>query len=198
MSERRATRVVIAVPLALMLCTASCFRNIAFHDDGSWSYRISFEKIDTTVLTIISNETLAQKYMAPRTFRAGLANTWEIEPGKMLDQVARVELPQTFTQVRFAEPDTDRSGDERLVLRLDLGSYGFVDGAANVVMRVQIATRSGKTLLQKDYLRRGSQYPAKEYVGAWGMKSLIRQSSLDAFKGIFADLRKDLSSTLRP
>jgi hypothetical protein len=35
------------------------------------------------------------------------------------------------------------------------------------------------------------------WAGAFGMKSAIRQSSLDAYKKVFAELRTDLTAALR-
>jgi hypothetical protein len=55
-----------------------------------------------------------------------------------------------------------------------------------------------KLLLKKTYSAEGASQGSKMFwAGAFGMKSAIRQSSLDAYKKVFAQLREDLEQALR-
>jgi len=118
---------IFYLSLGQVLLTAGCLAGIAFQDDASWAYRIDVEKIDTSVLTIISHGTLDGKYYI-RSFWAGPQNSWEVEAGRMLDQVAHVELPQMFSSVVFANTSQGGAGDGKLLLSLDLESYEFSEG----------------------------------------------------------------------
>jgi hypothetical protein len=189
---------LLSVVGTVFLSFPGCSHDVAFQPDASWAYRIDVEKIDTSVLVVIDRATLDQKYSV-QTFAAGPENIWEIGPGQMLNQVAHVEPPQMFTYVALAEtPNTNNAATERLVLSLALENYTFDAGVASVVMRTRASTKSGHVLIGKSYLRQGSRNARKEMGGQWTMKSVMRQSSLEAFKGVFADMRADLVAALRP
>ncbi len=52
-------------------------------------------------------------------------------------------------------------------------------------------------LLEKSYTKDGDTQGGKMFWGgAFAMKSAIRQSSYDAYKKVFADLRQDLKAAL--
>jgi hypothetical protein len=177
---------LLSVVGTVFLSFPGCSHDVAFQPDASWAYRIDVEKIDTSVLVVIDRATLDQKYSV-QTFAAGPENIWEIGPGQMLNQVALAETP-----------NTNNAATERLVLSLALENYTFDAGVASVVMRTRASTKSGHVLIGKSYLRQGSRNARKEMGGQWTMKSVMRQSSLEAFKGVFADMRADLVAALRP
>jgi hypothetical protein len=183
-----------AVILALSL-TAGCAHQVTF--DKPESYVVSGARQSAGVTAVIEPATLTNK-VPIRSFMTGAAHSWEVEPGDMLKQVADIELPQMFAQYKsaseYAEP---APGPRWVVLELAIPSYAFEEFHAIVSVKATAYERGRKVLLQKTYKAEGEAQGAKMFwAGAFGMKSAIRQSSLDAFKKVFAELRADLEAAL--
>jgi hypothetical protein len=185
-------RVLIA---AFALLAGGCAHQVSFHEH---SYTIASPKSEASVVAVIDAETVARK-VPIKSFMTGIAHTWEAEPGDMLKQVAAIELPQVFARYEHATEYKEPGGGGRgLVLVMTVPSYAFDDFHATVEVGVTAYDRGRRQILQKTYKAEGEGQGAKMFWGgAFGMKSAIRQSSLDAYKKIFADLRKDLEAALR-
>jgi hypothetical protein len=181
--------------IATLLLTAGCAHQVTF--DKPESYVVAGSKQNVGVTAVIDPATLSNK-VAIRSFMTGIAHSWEAEPGDMLKQVADIELPQMFAQYQvapaYAEP---APGPRWVVLELTIPAYAFEDFHAIVSVKATAYERGRKVLLQKTYRAEGEAQGAKMFwAGAFGMKSAIRQSSLDAFRKVFAELRADLGAAL--
>lgn len=184
---------VIAAVAAVAL--SGCAHQVAFQDAN---YVTDAQKQKAAVVAVIDQQTL-DRVVPIRSFLTGIANTWEAQPGQMLKQVADIELPQMFSDYSFATSYSEPQGKGRgITLALSVPTYDFSEFRASVSVRA-VAYGSGKRqLLEKTYSAQGDTQGGKMGVGgAFGMKSAIRQSSLDAYKKIFAQLRVDLEEASR-
>lgn len=174
------------------LAATGCAHQVTFQDAH---YVTGAERQPGSVVAVIDQDTLNNK-VAIRSFMTGIAHSWEAQPGDMLKQVADIELPQMFANYEFSTQDKEPAGDGAgLVLDFSIPSYVFEDFHATVKVNVIARARGDRLLFEKTYDAEGVTQGEKMFWGgAFGMKSAIRQSSLDAYKQIFAQLRKDLES----
>jgi len=187
------------VPIAfavLALLSAGCAHQVTFERPPPYS--ISAPRQDVGVTAVIEQHTLASK-VAISSFMTGIAHSWEVEPGDMLKQIADIELPQMFARYDFSttvrEPAHAVMG---IILELAIPSYRFEEFRAKVSVSATAYETGRKPLLQKTYSVEGvSQGKKMFWGGAFGMKSAIRQSSLDAYKKVFAQLRADLGIAMQ-
>ena len=189
-------KVVHAGLAALMLLGAGCAHQVTF--DRPAAYTISTPRQEVGVTAVIDQNTLTSKVVI-RAFMTGIAQAWEAEPGDMLRQVADIELPQMFSRYELANAYVEpASGPRWIILELTIPSYQFEEFRAKVSVTASAYDRGRRQLLQKTYSAEGEPQGAKMFwAGAFGMKSAIRQSSLDAYKKVFAELRSDLAAALR-
>ncbi len=190
----------LGVLLALSLaygCTMT--HRVAFDEtDTSWHYQVSDPRQDASIVVVISPETRDQ-ISAVRSLMAGGANQWEVEVGHTLAQVADVELPQLFAHYEavtsYKEPE---SGARRITLALEVLRYDFSEFHSTVEIHATAYGPSKVVLFNKTYAGEGESQGAKMFwLGAFGMKSAIRQSTLDAYKKTFVGLRADLLRALQ-
>lgn len=181
--------------VALALLAAGCAHQVTFHEA---TYAVAGTRQQVGVMAVIDSATLSRK-VPIRSFMTGIAHSWEAEPGDMLRQVAAIELPQLFSRYDFATTYQEPSGPGRaIVLELAVPEYAFDDFRAKIGVTATAYDRGRKRLLHKTYRAEGEGQGAKMFWGgAFGMKSAIRQSSLDAYKKIFNELRADLTAALR-
>lgn len=178
----------------LILVTSGCHHNIAFEDI---EYKIEARQYDAALVLVIDADTL-NRTVPIRSFMTGAAHSWDAQPGLMLQQVADVELPQLFNSYivvgHYQEPGNNQKG---VTLQLTVPQYTFADFRATVTIRA-IAYGPGKQeLFNKTYGKQGITQGGKMFWGgAFAMKSAVRQSSFDAYKQVFAELRKDLSHAM--
>ena len=167
---------------------------VAFQD---LSYPVATKKYDAGVVAVIDRSTLSNTIQI-QSFMAGVGNKWEAQPGEMLKQVADVELPQMFKYYRFStDYQVADQGRRRITLYMTVPSYAFQDFHATITVHVIAYNRHKAVLFDKTYTESGFRQGAKMYwAGAFGMKSAMRQSSLDAYKKVFADMRADLRKVL--
>lgn len=189
----RTMKIARAVVALSVLLITGCAHQVTFEKPDSYS--ISAPRQEVGVTTVIDQQTLEKK-VPIRAFMTGIAHSWEAEPGDMLKQVADIELPQMFSQYEFAraykEPQL-----KWITLELAVPSYEFEEFRARVSVTATVSDAGKKQLLQKTYSAEGETQGAKMFWGgAFAMKSAIRQSSLDAYKKVFAQLRDDLARVL--
>ena len=189
-------RTIHAGLAALMLLGAGCAHQVTF--DRPEEYRIAGSRQEAAVTVVIDRSTLTNK-VAIRSIMTGAAHSWEVEPGDMLKQVADIELPQMFSRYELVNAYVEPApGPRWVVLELTIPSYQFEDFHAKVSVTATMYDRGRRLLMQKTYTAEGETQGAKMFwAGAFGMKSAIRQSSLDAYKKVFASLRSDLVTVLR-
>lgn len=189
-------RIVHGVAAAALLLGAGCAHQITFEKPEP--YAIAGAREQAAVTAVIDPQTLGNK-VSIRAFMTGIAQEWQAEPGDMLKQVADIELPQMFSSYEFATAYREpAAGPRRIVLEMTIPSYEFTDFRAKVSVAATVYGDGRKELLRRTYTAEGESQGAKMFWGgAFGMKSAIRQSSLDAFKKIFVQLRSDVSAALR-
>jgi hypothetical protein len=181
----------IAIP-GLVLMLAGCAHQVTFHEA---SYAISSPRHAASVVVVITPETLGRK-VPISAWMTGIAHTWEAEPGDMLRQVVAIEVPQVFARYDLATSYRE-PGDGGIVVEMDVPEYAFEDFHAKIAVMATVYTPGRKQIHQKVYRAAGETQGSKMFFGgAFAMKSAIRQSSLDAYKKIFAELRADLATKL--
>jgi len=176
-----------------LLLLGGCAHQIAFQDAG---YTIAPERQNADIVAVIDPATL-DRVVSIRSFMTGIANSWDAQPGQMLKQVADIELPQMFNNYQFAT-SYPQPQNRVIVLELSIPNYQFADFKANISVRAIAYGPNKVELLDQTYTAVGESQGGKMFWGgAFGMKSAVRQSSLDAYQKIFAQLRGDLANALK-
>jgi len=184
---------LLAVGIALLGLTG-CAHEIRFEN---LDYTIEARKADAGLVAVIDQKTL-DHVVTIRSAATGIAHRWNAEPGAMLKQVADIELPQLVTSysssTSFGEPS---QGKRRITLVLTVPNYEFSDWRAKYSVKAVAYGPNRTPLFDKTYSEEGSNQKGKMIgAGAFGMKSAVRQSSLEALKRIFAQIRGDLGKSL--
>lgn len=125
-----------------------------------------------------------------RSFMGGLANSWAIQFGRILDAT------MLGTDVRAAFGDVEKvespSGVKGLLVTYDLNSYVFEGFEAKVNMTVT-ARNGTRKLLSKKYAATGKSQGGKMYFGgAFAMKNAVQQSTKNAVDQILTQFVGDL------
>ncbi len=181
--------------LLLAVVSSGCAHKVTF--DEPPPYSISTSQQDIGVTAVIDEETLSSK-VPIRSFMTGIAHSWEAQPGDMLKQVAEIELPQMFSDYEFSTTYRERTGEPKfIVLVLEVPSYEFEDFRAKVKVTATVYGEGKTQLLRKTYAAEGFTQGGKMFWGgAFAMKSAIRQSSFDAYKQVFEQMRPDVLKVL--
>jgi len=179
----------------LLLATSGCIHHrIEF---GDIQHSISMPKQNAAVIVVIDQATLDQT-VDVHSWLTGIAHSWDARPGQMLKQVADIELPQMFSSYEVTTAyhlPTGESG--RLVLQLAVPNYRFENFHATVTVHAIARASADPPIFDKTYMKEGDTQGGRMFWGgAFAMKSAIRQSSYDAYKKVFADLRDDLRAAL--
>ncbi len=172
-----------------------CHHQIAFENIA---YTIESPKQETAILVVIDHNTINQ--LVPiKSWMTGIAHSWDAKPGQMLKQVADVEFPQMFSSYEWTPVEKELPHEDgALTLILTVPHYAFSDFHALVVVRAKAYRNIDHILLEKTYTKEGIRQGGKMFWGgAFAMKSAMRQSSFDAYKKVFAELRSDLLKILR-
>ena len=101
-------------------------------------------------------------------------------------------IPITTTRAR-----KPTSGNKRLTLVLTVPSYVFRDYRAKLTLHVEAFGPGRTPIISKSYSSEGHSQAGKMIgAGAFGQKSAVRQSSLDAFKKVFVQMRAEVIAAL--
>ena len=173
---------------------SGCAHSISFQD---LHYDISSKKYDESVVAVIDSNTL-ESTVSIRSAMTGLAHRWDARPGQMLKQVADIELPQMFESYKFTQSTEFTSDKNRgLILVMTIPNYEFRDFHAFFTVNLVVNTQNKEKVLERRYTEEGfGQWAKMFWSGAFGMKSAVRQSSLNALKKIFQRIRSDLAELL--
>ena len=186
---------MIVILILSSLGLIGCHHQIAFEDIG---YTIASPKQETALLVVIDQNTINQ--LVPiKSFMTGIAHSWEAKPGQMLKQVADVEFPQMFSSYEWSSAEKEFPSEKGpLTLILTVPQYTFADFHAVVTVRAKAYQKTDQILLEKTYTKDGIRQGGKMFWGgAFAMKSAMRQSSFDAYKKVFTELRSDLLKVLK-
>ena len=178
----------------LLLLATGCHHDIRFEEVA---YSTGSKQYDAGLVTVISPQTLGQ-VLTIKSWATGIANSWDARPGEMLRQIADVEFPQMVKSYRLStQYDEPKEGASRLTVELSVPHYAFSDFHTTVVVQARVYRPGHALAFEKSYREEGDSQGGKMVgVGAFGMKSAVRQSSFDAYKKAFAKLRADLAEIL--
>ena len=188
------TSSILVTATIVMLGLGGCAHEIKFED---LHYSVDARQSDAGIVAVIDQQTL-EKVVTIRSAATGIAHRWNAEPGAMLKQVADIELPQMVSHysssTSYKEPT---QGNKRITLVLTVPNYEFNDWHAKYSVQVVAYGPNRTPLFDKTYNGEGSSQKGKMVgAGAFGMKSAVRQSSLEALKIIFTQIRADVSKSL--
>ena len=194
MNKLRSRLIWILLLTNLVLTGCVAHHAIAFEDTH---YAIDAKKQNTSIIAVIDQQTLNQK-VSIRSFMVGAGHSWDAEPGQMLKQVADIELPQMFEHYEFASDyQESNSPGQRIILKMQVPDYQFKNFKATITVQAIASTSKGEKLFTKTYTAAGDTQGAKMYWGGpFAMKSAVRQSSLEAYKKIFEQIRGDLAKAM--
>jgi hypothetical protein len=194
MSLSSIARLLSVMALAVLATGCVISRPVTFQDA---KYVTDAHKNNASIIAVIDPDTLSKK-VSIRSFTTGIGNSWDAQPGDMLKQVVDIELPQMFSDYQFSTKDQVPSGGGAgMVLALTLPEYKFANYHAYITVNAVCKARDGHLLFEKTYRHEGDAQAGKMVMGgAFAMKSAVRQSSLQAYKQIFTELRGDMQKAL--
>jgi hypothetical protein len=195
----KASQLGALVAALSLVAGCSIHREVQLHETNTtWHYPIETTRYDAGLVLVVDAATL-ERVTPIRSALAGTANVWDARPGRMLKQVADVELPQMVAHYvsagSYQEPDR---GSPRVTLVLDVVDYDFADLHASLTVHGTGYGPDRRILFERNYDGKGSGQGGKMFWGgAFAMKSAIRQSTLEAYQQVLAGIRADLDSTFR-
>ena len=144
-------------------------------------------------LSYTMNEKTSSHSEKIRSFKAGLANSWVIEFGKVLQATMQSkDLKKAFTKI-------EENGDSADVKwEVSLQKFTFKEHRAYIAIDVNATTKDGKRLFMKTYQAQGNTQGGKMFWGgAFAMRNAIHQSTKAAMDKIFTSLVNDLQKALK-
>jgi len=185
--------------LAVLLLGGCISHEVGFQDVSYAVAPSTGAKDPDTALTIVIDPQTRTQTVTIHSFMTGIGNDWNTDPGQMLVDVATIEFPQIFGQTKLVEAyEEPATGTHRAILKLTIPSYKFADFHASITVHAAVYAPGTMLLWEKDYSAEGATQGTKMFFGgAFAMKSAIRQSSLDAYKQIFAQLRPELEKIVQ-
>ena len=193
-------RVVTVACFGLALLGTGCAHNIAFDPiDTSWHYTIDATRQEGTALMAVIDERTAKASYDFRAWSTGIAHQWIARYGEMLTQVADVELPQLVDSYqRSSSYDEPTTGQQRLTLVLTIPSYVFEGYRAKLTLHAEAFSPGRQSIFSKSYMSEGGSGAGKMIgLGAFGQKSAVRVSSLQAFRSVFEQMRPDIMAAFQ-
>lgn len=174
----------------LIVFMSGCTHTVAFQE---LNYDVAIDKKSENIIVVIDKNTL-ESTVSIRSMKAGLINRWDAQPGIMLKQVADIEFPQIYNHYIFSNSLIEPPWKENTFqLVMTIPEYQFKHSHTYYSVGISVFKEHTK-LFEKRYQEEGFKQGAKMFwAGAFGMKSAIRQSSLDALKKIFSKIRADIN-----
>jgi len=129
-----------------------------------------------------------------RSGRAGYANVWVVEFGRLLDHTLQSrDVQSAFGRLVAARPGEPQDG----LLVFDLMGYEFTDMGAHVSLRIT-HVRQGTQVFTRVYQSSGDAQGGKVFWGgAFAMKNAVQQSTKRALDEILRALIADLNAPVR-
>jgi hypothetical protein len=186
--------------LLLGIASSGCIHHqIGFNvDDTSWHHEVPGHPIPAELFVTIPPGT-EEAEIEISSATAGAANVWHARYGEMFVQALKVELAQLARSYTLGT-GSDGTGSAQpgaYHLMLDVPAFAYAGFAASTTVSAVLTDPSGNRLLNERYEARGRSDAGKVVgLGAFGMKSAIRQSTLDAYLQIFERLRTDLRAAI--
>ncbi len=179
----------------VMLATGCIHIPIAFDDrDRSWHYSLEGAPIEEFVRVVVPPSTRAGD-RAISSFSTGIAYRWHAQYGRMFLQALEVELPYLFRSYELVDQPSTGPATQ---LTLEVSSYDFSDFAAHAAVSAELKGADGKSLVVQRYFATGRSGADKMVgLGVFGMKSAVRQSTLDAYREILSRVASDVRSAMR-
>jgi len=185
-------KAIPAVAATAILFLSGCSHQVIL--DDSHHYTIEESTRSEPMVAVISEEEI-ERQERTRAFTTGLAHGWDAEPGVMLEQVTRIEMPQMFEIFEIRRLPTDEPSTFNLELAIP--EYEFSNYHASVTVDARLLSPDNETLLEESYSGSGPSGAGRMWAaGAFAMKSAMRNSTLGALQEVFESLRKDLNEIL--
>jgi hypothetical protein len=140
------------------------------------------------------DEETANHSVEIKSWMAGIANSWTVRMGEILDTtMLGQDMQNAFDSL--SKTDSDKDVDE-LTLLFHLNKYRFANFYAFIDLRIE-ARHSGNQLLSKRYTANGKSQGLKMFWGSgFAMKNAIQQSTKLALDEILANFLNDLNKAL--
>lgn len=174
---------LIASTLATTACTtmvANDYPQYLTNNTG----QVQAQRLNTVAKYTISDKLMAHQFSV-RSFAAGIANSWVVEAGKMLQTtLASADYSSQFSA----------GNDQGLELAFDLENYEFRNFQTYLTLKVT-ATKNGQQVLSKSYTSVGANQTSKVMLGGgFAMKNAIQQSTKLAMDDVLKQLIGDLKA----
>lgn len=155
---------------------------------------VTFPRVANSAVYYLPPETDNHSY-AFRSFMGGLANSWAVQFGRILDAtMAGTDARTAFGDVEKVE---STAGVRGLLLIYDLNSYVFEGFEATVNMTIT-ARKGTRELLSKQYAATGISQGGKMYWGGmFAMKNAVQQSTKNAVDQILTQFVGDLKKVYK-
>ncbi|MCZ6691641.1 MAG: hypothetical protein O7H41_18805 [Planctomycetota bacterium] len=178
---------------SILLAAQGCTRLIPFNDPTPIVYE---DKVPVRMGYYVSPETM-QKIFATRSWAGGIANKWIVYPGQVMDQYCRAYLSGAFDEfvaVPYTEVDV---ADVDFVVTLDIPEYYLAGYRAHLRLTAEVRDADGRIVYSGGGpLETGVSGAAKALsLGAFGIRSAVRQSTHSAITVVLARIVSDLQST---
>lgn len=179
--------------LAMLLWAPGCVTHEVADDYGQYlTNQDGTVKLPETGLTAVYSLTPAtfEHRLEFKSATTGLANTWAVEFGKML----QATLQSQDVRRAFAElsPAPAADGADTVKLTFDLENYHFEDSRAKIELAVAVSG-GGVAPFRNAYRAEGASQGGKMFWGgAFAMRNAIHQSTKLAMDEILAEFLNDL------
>ena len=139
---------------------------------------------------LLDSKTINHKYEF-RSAKAGIANVWVVEFGKMLDETLKANyVKEAFGKLEQVEGNNNSEGN---LISFSLESYQFKDNRASVSLNISLSKGSGE-ILNKTYHSTGKTQGAKMFWGGvFAMKNATQQSTKLAIDKILTEFIQDIN-----
>jgi hypothetical protein len=128
-----------------------------------------------------------------RSWGSGIANSWLVPIGEIVNQYARIELPAAVRSFEESPDGAAPSGSARHVIRVESIDFRMQDQAAHATIAIKVVAPGGAPLFEKSYTEDGPSGYGRVFAGgAFAQKSAIRQSTHVVLETMFRKFVEDL------